>query len=236
MFGNVACSLVATLGLNPSNREFVDAFGNELSGQARRLETLASLGLARWADASERDIRCIVKGCERYFSRNPYDLWFKKLDVLISATRASYYYGTASHLDLIPFATSRKWSSLSRKQRYLLLQVSGNTFAHLLKESPVRLLILNGTAVVSNFCESFSIFLERQIMSEWTLRSRSRNTVPGLAYSGRIRKLGGVVLKRDVQVLGFNHNIQSSFGITRDVASSMRRWIGQSSERVLGEA
>src|SRR2546422_2502451 len=31
-FGDLTCSQVATLGLNPSNREFVDDFGQELEG------------------------------------------------------------------------------------------------------------------------------------------------------------------------------------------------------------
>ena len=46
-FGDLLNSFVATLGLNPSNREFVDEEGNELEGAARRLHTLRSLSLSR---------------------------------------------------------------------------------------------------------------------------------------------------------------------------------------------
>ena len=34
-FGDLSTSFVATLGLNPSNREFVDKAGNELEGASR---------------------------------------------------------------------------------------------------------------------------------------------------------------------------------------------------------
>src|SRR6266446_6786884 len=43
-FGDLSQSIVATLGLNPSNREFVDGSEIELDGPTRRLHTLKSLG------------------------------------------------------------------------------------------------------------------------------------------------------------------------------------------------
>lgn len=42
-FGDLSKSKIATLGLNPSNREFVDSSGNELLGFNRRFHTLQSL-------------------------------------------------------------------------------------------------------------------------------------------------------------------------------------------------
>jgi hypothetical protein len=42
-FGNISRARVATVGLNPSNREFVDETGHELAGEFRRFHTLASL-------------------------------------------------------------------------------------------------------------------------------------------------------------------------------------------------
>src|SRR5512140_3439039 len=49
-FGDLSNSKVATLGLNPSNREFMDESGNELEWTSRRFHTLHSLGLASWSD------------------------------------------------------------------------------------------------------------------------------------------------------------------------------------------
>jgi len=42
-FGDLSSSLVATVGLNPSNREFVDVAGHELRDTYRRFHTLGSL-------------------------------------------------------------------------------------------------------------------------------------------------------------------------------------------------
>src|SRR5438094_2076415 len=89
-FGDISRSRIATLGLNPSNREFVDESGTELDGPSRRFHTLKSLGLARWSDVGTRHLQLILDSCLAYFSRNPYNGWFRKLDQIISGTPASY--------------------------------------------------------------------------------------------------------------------------------------------------
>ena len=90
-FGNLLHSRVATLGLNPSNREFVDESGRELQGVARRFHTLSSLGLGTWADAEARHLRLIMESCDAYFEGNPYDRWFRTLDQVVTAADASFY-------------------------------------------------------------------------------------------------------------------------------------------------
>ena len=62
-------------------------------------------------------------------------------------------------------------------------------------------------------------------MADWTLPRRSNSGVTGYAFRGAVRELAGVRLKRKVMVLGFNHNIQSSFGVTTKVKASIRNWI-----------
>src|SRR2546423_14988289 len=104
-FGDVSNAEVATVGLKPSNREFVNEAGEELAGTARRFHTLASFQLSDWAEADARHIRLMLDSCASYFSRNPYDTWFKRLDEILSGTRFSLYSSGACHLDLIPYAT-----------------------------------------------------------------------------------------------------------------------------------
>ena len=70
---------VATVGINPSNLEFMDEAGNELQGAARRFHTLTSLGLQSWGEADSRHLETIAHSCSAYFDRNPYDRWFKRL-------------------------------------------------------------------------------------------------------------------------------------------------------------
>lgn len=228
-FGDLLKAKVATLGLNPSNREFVDRSGSELVGQARRFHTLRSLGLACWSDAKREHAELIWDSCRTYFSRNPYDAWFKQLDYLIGETRASYY-GTsegACHLDLVPYATTCKWTGLSPRQRTFLFSAARNTLGLLLRDSPIRLLVLNGRSVVVNFERFASVKLERQTMKEWELRRSSHPNVAGVAYKGTISHFSSVPLRRSLSVIGFNHNIQSSFGVTREVRASIRSWIGR---------
>ena len=228
-FGDLANARVATLGLNPSNLEFVDRFGNELQGPVRRFHTLGSLGLESWGDVDARHLRLILSSCRTYFHANPYDSWFKRLDQIVSAAKASYYSALfgACHLDLIPYATTRKWTELEGHQRTKLLSVAGDTLALLLRDSPVRILILNGRTVVDQFQNIADVHLERKEMSEWALPRRSRGGVPGFAYKGWVDSLSGMTLKQRVLVLGFNHNIQSSFGVTTQVIAGIRDWIAK---------
>src|SRR3990172_6519887 len=111
-FGDLSTARVATLGLNPSNREFVDGDGKELDGASRRFHTLTSLGLSAWSDAKPRHLSLIAESCSDYFATNPYDTWFKRLDRVIAGLKVSYYSSLfgACHLDLVPYATAEKWT------------------------------------------------------------------------------------------------------------------------------
>ena len=48
-FGDLSNASIATIGLNPSNLEFVDEKGKELDGSRRRFHTLNSLGSTRYS-------------------------------------------------------------------------------------------------------------------------------------------------------------------------------------------
>lgn len=234
-FGDVEISAIATLGLNPSNREFVDETGEELVGAARRFHTLRSLGIARWSDASERELQLIDDSCRTYFSRNPYDVWFRRLDRIIAGTNASYYggRGRACHLDLIPYATACKWTELHHRERTALLAASGDTLGNIIRDSPINALILNGSSVVRSFEHIAGIRLRPQAMPAWALPRRAGPEVMGIAYVGAVRHLATVDLRREISVLGFNHNIQSSFGVTTEVIAKIRTWIARTTRRPL---
>lgn len=234
-FGDFTESKVATLGLNPSNREFVDMNGIELDGNARRFQTLQSLGLDRWSDATALHIRLIEESCRKYFANNPYDGWFRGLDHIISGASASYYNGPerACHLDLIPFATASKWTELTSQQRALLLELSGDSLGYLLQDSPIQVLVLNGRTVIDTLQKVSNTTFRQELIPEWTLPRRSGSGVLGYAYTGTVRKLAGIKLHREVYVLGFNHNIQSSFGVTNKVKAAIRDWVAKKADEVL---
>lgn len=237
LFGNLSFAKIATVGLNPSSREFVDESGKELRGSNRRFQTLNSLGLAQWDDIEQRHLKKIADSCQEYFNRNPYDVWFKKLDNLISGTSMSYYFPSsqACHLDLIPFATSTKWTGLSTAQKNKLLKISGDSLATLLNNSSIKLLILNGSSVVANLQKLSNEKFEKTQMPNWNLKRKGTNEVEGYAYQGIISSFSNINLRNKIYVLGYNHNIQSSFGVTSKVQLSIRNWISEYAKNIFNE-
>lgn len=234
-FGDVSSSRLATLGINPSNREFVNSGGEELDGPDRRFHTLRSLGITGWDKATAAHYALIAYSCMEYFSRNPYHGWFNSLDSIISKTGYSYYNKQlpACHLDLSPFATTEKWTSLSSGQKKELLAITGNSLGVLLRDSPVQVLVLNGRTVVENFQGVASQRLATRVMRSWTLPRSDGFGVEGVSYKGWVTNVAGISLDREILVLGYNHNIQSSFGVTRKVKDSISEWVAKNAGGVL---
>jgi hypothetical protein len=231
MFGALSRSRVATLGLNPSNLEFVDRQGEELGDDHRRFHSLSSLGLRRWADAQPQDIENVWNLCETYFQRNPYDGWFRRLDKILSGVGVSYYDQLlpACHLDLVPYATAEKWSALTNVQRQELGCIGAVSLVRLLRASDIRVLVLNGMSVVREFSTLLDVSLAPQEVQAWLLPNK-RGGVKGYAYEMRVSAIQGKSLGREIVILGYNHNVQSSYGVTNEVVAAIANWIAQKTE------
>lgn len=230
VFGDLSSARVATLGLNPSKREFLDKSGQELPEVSRRLHTLGSLGLGSWSEADSRCQDMILESCRGYFLGKPFG-WFEKLDEVVAGTKTSYYCVShkACHLDLVPFATDPVWSKLKSKHRSALLAVAGDTLGLLLRDSPVRVLILNGGGVVRQFQKIAGTDLKKLEMPSWALLWKS-GVRKGFGYRGVVDTLSGIELGHKILVLGFSHNRQSTPGMTTEVVHAIRDWIAQASE------
>jgi len=226
-FGNIEKAKIATVGLNPSNLEFFDDNGNELDGSKRRFCTLKSLNISHWSEANENDLKKIVETNTDYFQRSPYDRWFKKLDLIISGTGCSYYFPSfqACHLDLVPFATHQKWGSISNKDKQNLLNISEDILGKILKASDIKVIVLNGESVVDNFKKLSGINYHKTLMPDWELPRLENKGVRGFSYVGEVDVLGGEYLSKKIKILGFNHNLQSSYGVTSEVTTSIKDWI-----------
>jgi len=222
-FGDISRAKIATLGINPSNLEFVDDNGEELKTVARRFQNLHSLNLNTWEEIHEDHLSSIIKDCTNYFNHNPYDRWFKRLDYLISGTSYSYYFpsGEACHLDLVPFATKSKWSTLSGIEQKLLLDKSTPILFLMLESFHIDTLILNGQSVVNQFQKVTNCILNKESKAQWNLNREGGNDVLGFSYQGILKRIDN----KPIKILGFNHNIQSSFGVTKEVQNSIRKWI-----------
>ena len=234
-FGDAAKARVATLGLNPSRREFLDESDRTLDGTSRRLHTLESLGLRSWGDADAGHIRSILVACRSYFHANPYRQWFDRLDRIVRGVGLSFYdeAPTVCHVDLVPYATHAKWGELSVRQRGILRDSTADIFGEVLRDSPIEVLILNGRGVVDEFESTADIELEPFEIPAWNLRRESGPPVPGVGFVGSVRSVSGIDLGRDLRVFGFNHNLQSSFGVTNEVVNLIGLWL---QEGVLGHA
>lgn len=234
-FGDPCKTTIATVGLNPSDREFVSSEGKELTESARRFHTLNSFKLASWNELSLPQLEAINTSCTEYFSRNPYDAWFKPLDLLLKGTNDSFYSSLfhSCHLDLIPYATSVKWALLKPWQRESLLSISASFLGQVLKYSPIKMLVLNGKTVVENFEKATGVTFLKIGKDEWSLPRKNGNHIKGYSFEGKITRVGSIDLERDIYILGYNHNIQSSYGVTSSVRSSIREWITQKTKEIL---
>ena len=205
-FGNARKATTATLGLNPSRVEFLDRAGKELDGPKRRLETLKSLGVDSLAGADESTLASVVAGCDDYFNRVPYRQWFDKIELVLGGLDASYYDGTACHLDLVQWATDPVWGKLDAATRQRLAKEDWSFLDLQLREESIERLLLNGRSVLTVFQANSGCRLD--LVNELSVGSVRAQIYVG-EYAG-------------VAVVGWSTNLQSSFGVSTDFRLALR--------------
>jgi hypothetical protein len=214
-FGNPLRASVASLGINPSSREFVGK-GLLLTGELRRLATTESIGLTLGRELSVEQARAVVEDCNNYFTRNPYRRWFDPLDrVLTSAVGVGYYAGTACHLDLVQWATDPAWGQLHDPEtRRLLLQEGRPHMQALLALPNLRVVVCNGRSVIDNVTR-----LGLCSLAEVARIERDRETC---------RLVLGQ--REGVIYVGWTTNLQSSHGVSRlfldELTGTVRKLVG----------
>ncbi len=201
-FGDPNTSRVATLGLNPSRAEFLSRAGRLLDSD-RRFETLTSLGTENLTDASDQQVARVWEGCRTYFQRNPYRRWFDQLERILAGIGASYYSGSACHLDLVQWATDPVWSRLNSQAIVRLMLDDVPFLRRQLMTSPVELVLLNGRRVLDEFQLALNSRLEMQ--DDRLTGGRTSTSL----YTG--------TLSSGVRVIGWSMNLQSSYGITKEL-------------------
>lgn len=208
-FGRFRTAQVATLGLNPSKVEFLDRAGNELREDDRRLATHASLGTADLSNAQSDLVAQVLDDCEEYFDRNPYRRWFNQLEGVLAQCGVSYYDGTACHLDLVQWATDPTWGGLSNEVKLKLLKSDVPFLLEQLATENVRLLLVNGSGVIN------------QLQENATAELSEMNPISGLGRNKTKLFVGSI--SGNIKVVGWSTNIQSSFGVTRELRTEIAR-------------
>jgi hypothetical protein len=116
-FGDLFRACVASVGLNPSDREYQDRAAAELQGRLRRFETLTSLGAAHREELTDQQSDRAIGAMTSYFDagRPSYTTWFGHLANVFEGMGYSYRDRSATHLDLVQEATFPTWSALEQR-------------------------------------------------------------------------------------------------------------------------
>jgi uracil-DNA glycosylase len=122
-FGDALTAQVATVGLNPSKREYLDPHGEILAGRSQRFATTTSLGAVSRAGLSDGQATEAIEVMRDYYDdgRPTYGSYFGHLTHFLSGIGTSYRERSATHLDLVQESTDPVWSRLGPRERSGLL-------------------------------------------------------------------------------------------------------------------
>lgn len=165
-FGNPSKSKIATLGINPSSKEFTTGSKNIkrlLPVKKKRLIDYESLEKKFGTYLTNDEAKKVVIGCHNYFENNNwYQTWFKPMeDYVLSQFGASYFSNSkvrACHLDIIQWATDPVWGQmtdlntkqklLEQDRKFLEKQLTSFDFDYILLNGAQAINGANNTGVV----------------------------------------------------------------------------------------
>lgn len=150
-FGDLLEAEVATVGLNPSDQEYLSKGGLMLTGAAQRFATLASVGATNRASLTEVQCEEAIVWMRNYYAPGkPVYGWFNALTRVVEGFGASFRERTAAHLDLVQEATSPVWGDLPKAEKAALLERDLPFLEWELRAFPLRAVICTGKTVSVN--------------------------------------------------------------------------------------
>lgn len=193
--GDPVTATVATLGIAPAQRQFLDHSGRLLAGPRRRLATLDSLGAERPDGLTATHARAVADECAGYFGRHPYH-WFESLDdVLRTGLGASYHAGTACHLHLVQWVTTTRWTGLTPTMQADLLRADIGFVRRQLDEGRFRVVVVTGRPALR--------WVQESGLVTWRRSATLGGTSPAHVYTG---------LRGDLRFVGWSCTLQGSAG------------------------
>lgn len=140
-FGDYKHAKVGTISINPSGNEFINGH------------------IDLYIDDRERALL-------NYFNNNPYRNFFDHLEVILNIIGASYYNGTACHIDVSPWATKKAWTEVEQPCREAIIDLE------MLRETTDNLdvLIINGRTAIS---EVSNIFTDKEKLDNFLKHANS---------------------------------------------------------------
>jgi hypothetical protein len=214
-FGNLMNSRIATLGLNPSDKEFVDDDKNFLSGRYLRFQNCFTLMQNDLTKLNSNQTELVLQYCLEYFNNfNPYREWFDYLERhVLSKLDISYYNGTCCHLDLVQWATSNKWRDVLPVNQSILLNSDYSFFLHQLDNQDIVVLLVNGNGVFRTLMEKGEISDEVNMIIECGNETCQMHKL--LLNTG----------KKKIRCIAWSKNLQSTFGLTNNMRNEIGNWI-----------
>lgn len=216
--------LLATVGANPSRREFLDSRnGHYLEKSKQRFYHLKTLDIQHICK-DERVLEKIIESYNRYFHQNPYRVWFgrpsgSKVEGFLNGFGASFYSEKpigVVHTDLLPFATMSDFSKLNDrllKRDFFDSGWAKSFFDKLMEHLNPSAIIVFGRTNVEYFSKYYaSLALNRSYNVHGTRRARyglSNYQLPD----------------HNVPLVGLSINLGNPIGFTREMLNAFGAFI-----------
>lgn len=201
-FGDLPAARAATVGINPSQREYTDGQGQELVELQRRFETLQSLGAADRAALTPAQCDRAIATMRAYFRPGgPAYSWFAPLSRVLRGMGLDYATGEVAHLDLVQEATDPTWSTLvaTDPTEAAALRAADAPFLRWQIDAfPLCLLVCNGRTVLDGV---------RRLTGAETV---SEGRAARLTWQIAVANVGG----RTLSIVGWNIPLLRPTGLT----------------------
>jgi hypothetical protein len=211
-FGHLEKARVATIGINPSVREFFDGRKTPtlLDDDHKRVLDRDSIGIRDHEVPSIDDALKVLASYNGYFETPNYYSWFKAMQKwALDPLAVSYVEGTVAHLDLVQWATKPVWGGIESKDVREQLVLSDSRFlSEQIRMSRPELVLFNGSTVV-NTLKKFGHFVEEQT-----------GEIPGSrGFKYFIGRCG------DARAIGWSLNIQSQPDPENQSKKALQAWL-----------
>lgn len=187
-FGNFETAEFATVGINPSHREFSHGYVKSSFGDLAKAPTSV--------------LQTILDDQYSYFQRPAYR-WFNRLEAVVETCGASYKGDSAASLDIVQWATQPVWGGLTVRQKGALLENDVPFLAEQLRNEGIRTLLVNGRGVMDVLAAFLGL--------SWAQVEKIRG-FPGTPSIRDTQIYAGRLFGR-VDVITWNVNLQGTPGI-----------------------
>jgi hypothetical protein len=150
-FGKFDQASVATLSLNPSYLEFTNQKGLHLPIGKNRVFSRFHHSLDDEHSLGRESALKTIESFRNYFDlrSRPYLKWFGPMEKrVLSSVGASYFDGTATHLDLSQWATNPIWNKLTEERKQALLDSDLPFLKRQLEHRKFDLVLINGSTAI----------------------------------------------------------------------------------------